>query len=202
MTKIIERIKEAYRLETDAEVADFLGIKPSTLSMQKNRGRLNLQRIIEKCDDLNKNWLLDGEGEMRKDPPQSRHIPIYSSLTIANHGPDLHKSIKAGILFADVTEELQHFSSSDQVIGYVISGNSMEPTLKKNDIAIINLESTPEDDAIFLILSENKAFLRRLREKNGSYLLKKDNGQELVELRKNQKDLNMIGKLVWIMRRV
>ncbi|MDZ7680903.1 MAG: hypothetical protein U5J63_04110 [Fodinibius sp.] len=64
MSKILQRIKEAYHLETDAEVANFLNIKPSTLSMQKNRGRLNLQRIINTCSELNKNWLLDGTGKM------------------------------------------------------------------------------------------------------------------------------------------
>lgn len=189
MNTILERIKEAYHLETDAEVADFLGIKPSTLSMQKNRGRLNLQRIIEKCSDLNKNWLLDGEGEMRQNP-QSREnrIPIYSSLSVENHTPDLHKSIKAGSFSANVTDELQNFSSSDQVIGYVISNDSMEPILKKNDIAIIDMNNSAREDGIFLISSDQKVFFSR--------------SSEIQEQRIHKNGMNMIGEVVWILRRL
>lgn len=202
MSNILKRIKKAYSLQTDAEVADFLGIKPSTLSMQKNRGRLNLQRIIKRCSDLNKNWLLDGKGKMRTEDqhPREAYISVYSSLEIENQVPNLQKSIKAGTLYADITDELRQFSSSDHVIGYVVSGKLMEPTLSKNDIAIINLEGTPEQEGIYLISSDHKLFFSHVEKQMGSYVLK--NTTEQSSQNYNENGFETIGKLVWILRRV
>ncbi len=89
MNTILERIKLAYHLETDAELANFLDINASTLSMQKNRGRLNLKLIIQKCRDLNKNWLFHGKGHMWNHNAESARqirIPIYKTLHLPHKG--------------------------------------------------------------------------------------------------------------------
>lgn len=202
MNTILQRIKEAYHLETDAEVADFLEIKPSTLSMQKNRGRLNLKRIIEKCSDLNKNWLLEGTGPMRKLELRDgiKHIPIFDSLVFDNQALDFRNSKKAGNLVADTQQELYEFSPSDEVVGYVVSGNGLAPTLQENDIAFIKLEdSLAADDAIFLISLDEKPVLSRVEEKDDTLVLK-SNGESL-EIKKKADKHSVIGKLLWIMRR-
>jgi SOS-response transcriptional repressor LexA len=204
VNNILKRIKKAYRLDTDAEVADFLGIKPSTLSMQKNRGSLNLQRIIERCSDLNKNWLLDGKGKMRQKDQQSTetNIPVYSSLEIEDQNPDLHKSIKAGTLYADVTDELRFFSSSDHIIGYVVSENNKLPTLSKNDIAIVNLDDSPKEGDIFLILSDEEIYFRRMREQAEAYSFKNGKAQENSHKYQSGATPKIIGRVVWVLRRV
>lgn len=204
--QILKRIKEAYSFETDAEVADFLDINPSTLSMQKNRGRLNLKRIIDKCSDLNRNWLLDGEGKMRKEDSaeNGNRIPIYSTLTVKNHTLDLQKSIKAGKLFADITDELQHFSASDQVIGYVISRDTRIPSLKKDDIAIINLDSHTEEGGIFLVSSKSEITFKKVENEIRTNLSNnKGNGySSVMDFQSNYSRYNLIGRLIWIMRRL
>ncbi|MCE7934592.1 MAG: hypothetical protein DYG96_08360 [Chlorobi bacterium CHB2] len=65
IAKILDRIKTAYQLETDANVAKFLNIATSTLSSWKKRGRANYVRIFAKCEDLNLHWLITGEGMMK-----------------------------------------------------------------------------------------------------------------------------------------
>lgn len=202
MSAILERIKEAYQLKTDAEVADFLGLKPSTLSMQKNRGRLNIQRIIQKCSDLNKNWLLDGHGKMKKKEMKTvkNRIPVYSSLSIENQVPDFRRSIKAGNIFADVTEELQEFTSSDQIIGYVVPENSLAPTLKKGDIAIVNLDYSLSKKNICLVSADHGVGFRRFTSE--AILDNKIGVGESLQTQSYFNGFKIIGRLVWVMRRI
>ncbi|WP_445664146.1 LexA family transcriptional regulator [Fodinibius sp. AD559] len=204
MNAILERIKEAYHLETDAEVADFLNIKPSTLSMQKNRGRLDLKRIIERCSDLNKNWLLDGKGEKRAVDGVNTQtsIPVYTSLDIKDLKPDFNNSEKVGSIHTDISNGFDGISGSNNLIGYVNSGNGMAPTVKENDIAVINLDEEPAPGAIFLIASSQEASLRRLQKEQNKLIAESHNGKENpIEI--GFGDLNRcIGKLVWVLRRV
>ena len=204
MNEILERIKEAYHLETDAEVADFLDINPSTLSMQKNRGRLDLKRIIERCSDLNKNWLLDGKGKKRVVDAANGQtfIPVYTSLDIKNMRPDFNASPKAGNIYTNISNKIDGFPDSNSLIGYVSSGNGMAPTVKENDIAVINLEGEPTDDAIFLIASSQEAWLQRLQKEEDKVVAQSENGKDSpIEITVSETH-HCIGKLIWILRRV
>lgn len=205
MSAILERIKEAYHLKTDAEVAEFLDLKPSTLSMQKNRGRFNLQLIIRKCNDLNKNWLLDGHGKMKKEEMKTgkNRIPVYSSLSLKNHAPDFHRSIKAGSIYTDVTDELQKFAASDHIIGYVVPEDTLAPVIQKDDIAIVNLDYSISDNAICLVSNDNEVNFRRLSGKAGDNLLESDNSvRESSQVQSNQTGSRIVGKLEWVIHRV
>lgn len=204
MNVILERIKEAYHLETDAEVADFLDMKPSTLSMQKNRGRLDLKRIIDKCSELNKNWLLHGQGEKRAVSGiniQSA-IPVYTSLYIKDLKPDFNSSPKAGNIYTDISNEIGGFADPNSLIGYVNSEDGMSPTIEENDIAVVDLDGEPKDNAIFLITSSEGTFLRRLQKEQKKLIAQSENGKD------NYTEINLgethhcIGELVWVLRRV
>lgn len=59
---MIDRLKLAYGIRTDAALAAFLGIKPNTISMWKKRRVLDFNLIFTKCDDISASWLLTGEG--------------------------------------------------------------------------------------------------------------------------------------------
>lgn len=57
MNFIHSKIKKAYNLSTDLDLANHLSVKPSTLSMQRIRGSIDYDNIIEKCSDIDFNWL-------------------------------------------------------------------------------------------------------------------------------------------------
>jgi len=65
---IIKHLKNYLKLDKDIELADFLGIKQSTLATWKHRGNIDVQLIISKCNNINPSWLLTGEGPMLKHP--------------------------------------------------------------------------------------------------------------------------------------
>lgn len=204
MNIIIERIKEAYHLETDAEVADFLDIKPSTLSMQKNRGRLNLQKVIEKCSDVNKNWLLDGIGKKRLPDENTfgHSIPIYDSLIIKNTKPDLINSSKLGNIYTNFSDELDHFSYSGKLIGYVSPQEVWTPPLKENDIAIINLKQKPNDNTVHLLGNSKELLFRKLRKKDGRFFVKEKNGNLNSIRLGSDGHYHVIGQLVCVLQSV
>lgn len=70
-TLILNEIKTYLKLETDKEFADFLGIKPQNLSNWKKRNTYDVELLYTKCEGLNAEWLLTGNGEMLKDKSNS-----------------------------------------------------------------------------------------------------------------------------------
>ena len=65
-SKIIREIKLHLGFKNDTELADFLGIKQNTLSTWKSRNTMDYDLVISKCDFIDANWLLTGEGKMLK----------------------------------------------------------------------------------------------------------------------------------------
>ncbi len=61
---IINRIKLHLGIKTDSEFAEFLGVKQPAISNWRRRNTIDYELIITKCNDINANWLLTGQGEM------------------------------------------------------------------------------------------------------------------------------------------
>lgn len=202
MNAILERIKKAYHLETDAEVADFLDIKPSTLSMQKNRGRLNLKRIIEKCSDLNKNWLLDGEGAIRSINKNSKKIPIYTTLEVNGTSVNFEKSTQVGNIYTDLDNELEEHWSAGNLIGYLASKNAATPVVKENDIAIIQLTNELRNNSVALLSDFEEVIFSHVINREGEHVAKLDDeDSDSINIDKNA-NCQCIGNVISILRNV
>ena len=67
-SKILNNIKQHLKINTDKGFAEFLNIKPTTLSMWHKRNTMDIELIFNKCEFINSEWLLTGEGEMLKKP--------------------------------------------------------------------------------------------------------------------------------------
>jgi len=208
VSQILQRIKKAYHLETDAEVADFLDIKPSTLSMQKNRGRLNLKLIIEKCRDVNKNWLLDGVGPVWSEPGKlnGKQIPVYSTLSIRNNRIDPYKSTKQGYILLEMLDESNELNS-DHIIGYSVSKNIQEiriPDIKKKGIIFIDLtkkEISP--DRCFLFSNGEKLIYKSVRKDSESHSLTANGtSEEHSNMNQNNSSYNIIGEIICMMHKL
>lgn len=59
---LISRIKEAYKLKTDTELAKFLGVANTTLSSWKARNNIDFEKILSRCANINWNFLVYGVG--------------------------------------------------------------------------------------------------------------------------------------------
>ena len=67
VSALIQRIKEAYDLDSNADVARHLGLKErgNPIEQAIRTGKINIRRVVEHCPDVNQNWLLYGRGLMR-----------------------------------------------------------------------------------------------------------------------------------------
>lgn len=63
---ILKKIKEAYDFKSDTEFANFLGVKPQTISSWHRRNTFDTDLIYSKCVNINADFLLSGEGEVLK----------------------------------------------------------------------------------------------------------------------------------------
>ena len=72
-SSILDRIKKAYRLKNNAELARFLGVKPKTISNWYARNSIDYDIIFSKCDDLDLTWLING---IDKNGVSSEVIPV------------------------------------------------------------------------------------------------------------------------------
>lgn len=72
--RILDRLKSAFGLKTDAKLADFLGVKPSTVATWIIRNSVNYELIIASCKGkIDLNWLLAGDQESQENvsPPDT-----------------------------------------------------------------------------------------------------------------------------------
>ena len=63
---IINEIKKYYKIDSDAEFARYLGIKPQTLNSWRVRNTLDYDLLSAKCVDINMDWIIRGAGDMLK----------------------------------------------------------------------------------------------------------------------------------------
>jgi len=73
---IINRMKEAFKIRTNKELAGKLGTSLSNIDNWKKRNSIPQKYILltSQMTDTNPNWLLTGEGEMYKTPSVQNSI--------------------------------------------------------------------------------------------------------------------------------
>lgn len=66
---VLNRLKEAYNIRKDTELAALLGVSKSTLSNWSSRNTIDYDKVFALCEHINIDWLLTGRGTMLKSEP-------------------------------------------------------------------------------------------------------------------------------------
>ena len=77
-TLILNKIKTYLKIEKNTDFAEFLEIKPTTLAMWYKRNTFDIELLFKKCEFIDANWLLTGQGEMLKNAPAPEPAPQES----------------------------------------------------------------------------------------------------------------------------
>ncbi len=153
-TLILDRIKEAYSLKSNAKLAAFLGIPPTTLSSWYSRNSFDLDLIYEKCVDIDLNWLLTGEGSMFRKESEKENIPVAHPSDSPTEGiPLIPISAMAGAFTGEQTVleyecerfVVPTFKGAEFLIS--VKGSSMYPKYNSGDI--VACKRLPMDDIFF-----------------------------------------------------
>lgn len=135
---VITRFKLAHGLESDAALAEKLEKKANSVAMWKKRDSIDYESIITKCDEsIDLNWLLTGNGEMRK-----KELITIPDLPIMNHNglirvPVLQTGAGGGVVNYEDEMAEGHFIdpralrkmgvNPDKAAVGIVSGTSMLP---------------------------------------------------------------------------
>lgn len=136
--EVLNRLKEAYNIQKDIDLATLLGISKSTLSNWVSRDTIDYDKVFSKCEHINIDWLLTGRGSMRKKedvslmgeqepvkektlPAKKNLIPFYDDVStigglndrVANTDPNSPSEwIDAGDWFPEATAAIRHYGDS------------------------------------------------------------------------------------------
>lgn len=83
--EILDRFKTAVSIETDSELATYLGVKKATISNWRNRNSVDLPLLFSFCEQTNIDWLVTGRGESslalpHYDPHPPLEDPAFEKL--------------------------------------------------------------------------------------------------------------------------
>lgn len=82
---ILNRIKDAYNLKNDAQLARFLDVLATRITNWVSRNSIDYEIIFSKCENINYDWLLTGTGEMLR-ISDNNIIGDNNNLTRSNTG--------------------------------------------------------------------------------------------------------------------
>lgn len=83
-SEVLNRIKEHFGLKSNAKLAAFLGIAPTTLSSWYSRDTFDLDIIYSKCVGINLDWLLTGRGTVLLSQPQTLQAEVTNDSPFIN----------------------------------------------------------------------------------------------------------------------
>jgi hypothetical protein len=77
---ILNRVKEAYDLSGNSDLARFLGVAPNTITNWYSRNSIDYDIVISKCVNISPDWLITGNGPMYRpnagtSAPMVGHVP-------------------------------------------------------------------------------------------------------------------------------
>ena len=145
-SEILNRAKIALNLSSDVQLAEVLGISKSTLSNWRARNSIDYPTLFTKCEYINLDWLITGEGNMLKETIPvaiNQTFPLRTDRQVEIQDIPLYDiSATAGILaiFNDNhinPEDYLRVPNLPPVDGAIyVRGESMVPLLKSGDIII------------------------------------------------------------------
>ena len=87
-TLILNKIKTYLKIEKNTDFAEFLEIKPTTLAMWYKRNTFDIELLFKKCEFVDANWLLTGQGECLKMLPHQNQY--CKNLMLVQRDTRLH----------------------------------------------------------------------------------------------------------------
>ena len=171
----------AYLDMNNKEFAEFLGVKPSTISTWKSRNTIDYDLVFAKCNFVNAAWLLTGEGSMLKESPSVESPAVGTTGYMANLMPA--GTLSAGVPFYNLPVSAGH--STVDIIGtstpdgYITSlpgaelaqailpviGMSMQPEIMPGALIGIRNVSSWESlntERIYMIITRDDRMIKRI----------------------------------------
>lgn len=223
---ILNSIKFHYFLKSDAEFARFLGIKPQTLSSWYSRNTFDIDLLYSKCELIDGNFLLTGEGDIFKKAPhtfwrsdeeiENEQKPVFQKQNINTKGiPLLPLDAFAGIgdstlpgVNFDTIEERYVIPLFDGIeIDFMIPvrGSSMYPKYSSGDVVacrLINELLFVQWNKVYVIDSNSQGVImkRLLKAEDSERIICRSDNKEYGDFLVPMNDIRSIALVVGVIR--
>lgn len=136
---IISDIKKYLDIKKDTDFAKYLGVRPNVLGNWKNRNTFDIDILITKCEFLNVEWLLTGEGAMLKEgmlesnasylkDSSSYNVPLISQYAYAGY---LSGYADSEYLEKQPTYAVKYDHNGGKYVAFEIRGDSMDDNSRR-----------------------------------------------------------------------
>ena len=221
---VLSRIMAATGIKSQSELARALGIGRQAVTDAKKRSHIPADWYLYLCRryGLNPQWLETGLGPMyvggQAPPgqPKTSHAPGAHPEEFA-YVPKVRARLSAGggsLLVDEAIETYYAFRHAwlkrkgqiSQMRLMRVSGDSMEPLLRDEDVVLIDLSQTEiYTGKIYAVGIDEEIVVKRLDKKPGKLVLVSDNRQLYppleVELGEHS-NVRLLGRVIWMGREV
>ena len=190
------------------ELANFLKVAPSTISMYESGQREPNFEVLESLADffnVDLNYLLGKSDKTTKlmiedsQPPQGLQIPVLG--TVAAGIP-----ISAVEDILDYEEVPQSWESQGEFFGLRIKGDSMQPKIDDGDVVIVRQQSDANSgDTVIALVNGDDATCKKLQKTDNGIMLISNNSEYSPMYFSNEEVLTkpvvIIGRVVELRRK-
>lgn len=130
-TEIIARLKEVLKIRKDIQLAEFLNVRPNTISTWKKRNTLDYDALVRICDlyELDLNEILLGKNRfsgLSSETPLLRREVLFQYTAGTDRGALMEETPRFNFPFL----------SAEQSMAFQVVGNNMFPVFEENSFVI------------------------------------------------------------------
>ncbi len=202
----MRRVEKGARIRSQNQLAGVLGIHRSAVTQAKRRNAVPRQwayRLAETFG-LDANWLLGGKQDSAAMTDNDLvWVPRVEARLSAGAG-----SFETGGQTEDALPfrrgQLQGLGPAACLVMMQVSGDSMEPGIRAGDTVMIDRSQTAVvAGGIFAVGIDDTIMIKRLEKRPGRLALISDNrAYETVLIDADTANVRILGRVVWLQRRV
>lgn len=212
---ILERAKAVKAYETDAQLAELLGIDTSTVSKWRQRGKIPLESRAFLAEKLGvpERWLVGGDSEGNFAPQSYRvehkgrefaFTPIKKIRPRLSAGPGFEVEEETdGEIYSFRTDWLKSKGAASRMRLAEVEGLSMLPTLNDKDLVLFDMSrQEPRDGSIMVISKDGRLFVKRVWATRSGFVAVGDNANiipapEPWPIEPDGETVRIIGLVIW-----
>lgn len=214
-----ERIASLRGSSSRKDFAETLGIHANTLGNYERGERtpdVEFAALLCRKLDISPRWLLTGEGPMRGGDRESAPARVCANDTELVLVPMVQARLAAGTgsfetggevegRYAFRTEFLSRKGSPAKMVLMRVTGDSMEPDIKNDDVVLIDRgQRQPTPGQVFAVGIEDLVYLKMVDTLPGKLILKSANPAyppiEVDARGDLENGMRIIGRVIWVGR--
>ncbi len=220
---VLSRIMAATGIKSQSELARVLGIGRQAVTDAKKRSHIPADWYLYLCRKygLNPQWLESGMGPTHVNQSQAESAPMACAPGMHpeefSYVPKVRARLSAGGGSLQVDEAIETYyafrhawlrrkGQISQMRLMRVSGESMEPTLRDEDVVLIDLSQVDIfTGKIYAVGIDEEIVVKRVDKKPGKLVLVSDNRQLYppleVEMAEDS-NVRVLGRVIWMAREV